>query len=154
MRGRKPKPTELKKLSGNPGKRKLPEHEPALPIEAPDMPAWLDDEAQAEWNRIIPLLQEMRILTKAYRAALAAYCETWSTYVRAAESVMETGGEIVRSPSGFPIQNPYASVRNTAKKQLMLIAAEFGLTASAKPRVKAEAPAKGAGLKLFAAKRA
>lgn len=154
MRGRKPKPTEAKKLAGNPGKRRLPENEPTLPIEAPDMPEWLDFEAQEEWNRIIPLLQEMRILTKAYRAALAAYCETWSTYVRACKDVEDSGGEIVRSPSGFPIQNPYASVRNTAKKQLMLIAAEFGLTASAKSRVKAESPSKGSGLKLFAAKRA
>ena len=41
-RGRKPKPTEQKRIEGNPGKRPLPDDEPQLPVEAPDPPEWLD----------------------------------------------------------------------------------------------------------------
>jgi hypothetical protein len=48
MRGRKPKPTFLKVLDGNPGKRPLNDQEPRPPQGIPDRPDWLDAEAQAE----------------------------------------------------------------------------------------------------------
>ena len=41
MAGRKPKPTAVKKLEGNPGKRKLNTKEPNPGKEMPDCPAWL-----------------------------------------------------------------------------------------------------------------
>ena len=41
MAGRKPKPTALKKLEGNPGKRKLNNKEPVPDKGMPDCPAWL-----------------------------------------------------------------------------------------------------------------
>lgn len=135
MRGRKPKPTEAKRLAGNPGKRKFPEDEPQLPVEAPDAPEWLDTEALAEWNRMAPQLLAAGTLAKAYRAPLASYCESWSRYVAAVAKVVETGGEVVKSPAGFPILNPYSSVRNRAQAQMQSLAAEFGLTPSSKTRV-------------------
>lgn len=41
MAGRKPKPTALKKLEGNPGKRKLNTKEPVPAKGMPDCPVWL-----------------------------------------------------------------------------------------------------------------
>ena len=41
MAGRKPKPTALKKLEGNPGKRKLNTKEPVPEKGMPDCPKWL-----------------------------------------------------------------------------------------------------------------
>ena len=41
MAGRKPKPTAVKKLEGNPGKRKLNTKEPNPGKGMPDCPAWL-----------------------------------------------------------------------------------------------------------------
>ena len=46
MAGRKPKPTAVKKLEGNPGKRKLNKKEPMLGKGMPDCPAWLLPEAK------------------------------------------------------------------------------------------------------------
>ena len=43
MAGRKPKPTAVKKLEGNPGKRKLNTKEPVPAKGMPDCPEWLDD---------------------------------------------------------------------------------------------------------------
>ena len=40
-RGRKPKPTGIKQLEGNPGKRKLNEREPKPEKKAPSCPKWL-----------------------------------------------------------------------------------------------------------------
>ena len=49
--GRKPKPTAVKILEGNPGKRKLNEHEPQPQRKAPPCPKWLEPEAKKEWRR-------------------------------------------------------------------------------------------------------
>ena len=55
MRGRKPKPTVLKLLDGNPGKRTINDREPARRQGIPEMPAGLERRsAKAEWNRIVP----------------------------------------------------------------------------------------------------
>ena len=46
QRGRKPKPTAVKVLEGNPGKRSLNTNEPKPVKKAPRCPAWLEDEAK------------------------------------------------------------------------------------------------------------
>jgi hypothetical protein len=45
-------PGLLKRIQGNPGKRKLNSHEPAF-SGFPRCPVWLTDVAKSEWNRII-----------------------------------------------------------------------------------------------------
>ena len=49
MAGRKPKPTSLKVLEGNPGKRQLNPNEPKPDASVPKCPAWLSKEAKREW---------------------------------------------------------------------------------------------------------
>lgn len=46
QRGRKPKPTAVKMLEGNPGKRSLNAGEPKPEKKAPRCPSWLEDEAK------------------------------------------------------------------------------------------------------------
>lgn len=61
MAGRKTKPTAVKKLEGNPGKRKLNKNEP---VPAKGMPAcsdWLMPEAKKEWKRLAELMNQMGI---------------------------------------------------------------------------------------------
>jgi phage terminase small subunit len=50
MPGPAPKPTALKLVQGNPGKRKLNKSEPKF-CGAPVCPAWITDVARAEWKR-------------------------------------------------------------------------------------------------------
>ena len=64
-RGRKPKPTALKLLEGNPGKRPLNGREPVPPRAALKCPAWLLPEAKKEWKRLAPALEAMGVLTMA-----------------------------------------------------------------------------------------
>ena len=52
QRGRKPKPTAIKILEGNPGKRQLNKYEPSPDKLAPECPDWLSEEAKAEWFRL------------------------------------------------------------------------------------------------------
>lgn len=63
--GRKPRPTAIKKLEGNLGKRKLNTKEPILAKGMPECPDWLLPEAKAEWERLCKKLSDMGVLTEA-----------------------------------------------------------------------------------------
>ena len=102
MRGRKPRPTVLKLMEGNPGKRPLNDREPTPPVEMPECPEFLDARARAEWDRTVPVLAKMGLLTAADRSALAAYCVAYSRWVQA-EAQVARFGTIVKSPEkGLP----------------------------------------------------
>ena len=64
MAGRKPKPTAVKKLEGNPGKRKLNSKEPVPAKGMPTCPDWLMPEAKKEWERLAELMNQMGVLTE------------------------------------------------------------------------------------------
>ncbi len=136
MRGRKPKPTLLKVLDGNPGKRPIDNSEPHPSEGVPDRPDWLDTEARAEWNRVTVELTDMGMLTLADRAALAAYCTAWSRWVEA-EAMVKKFGTIVKSPErGFPMKSPYLSIADQALETMRKLMVEFGLTPSSRSRIR------------------
>ena len=76
-RGRKPKPTAIKLLEGNPGRRPLNEHEPVPPKATIKCPAWLEPEAKKEWKRLAPALESMGVLTSVDISAFAGYCQAY-----------------------------------------------------------------------------
>ena len=86
MVGRRPKPTALKKLEGNPGKRKLNEREPKFEGRA-TCPKDLDPLAKKEWRRVCRQLEEKNLLTTVDRNSLAAYCICWFHAQKAEEDV-------------------------------------------------------------------
>ena len=96
MAGRRPKPTALKALQGNPGKRPLNRHEPQ-PGGLPKCPKHLDGQARKEWKRISRELIACGLLTEVDRAALAAYCVAWSRWIDAEANVRKFGG-VIKSP--------------------------------------------------------
>jgi len=81
MRGRKPKPAALSRLDGNPGHRALKEPpKPELDSRLGRPPQWLDKLAAQEWRRVAPALLGLQLLTVVDRAALEAYCQTYSRW--------------------------------------------------------------------------
>lgn len=158
MRGRKPKPTHLKVVTGNPGKRPLAADD-AEPIrEAPAPPSHLNAYAREEWHRVCAELIALRILTMLDTATLAAYCESFGMWRLAAEELNaleivagdRPGKQLLsRTRHGTYIQNPLVGIINKAKADMVRYAAEFGLTPSARARVSAGVappPNKFAGL--------
>lgn len=136
MAGRRPKPTAMKLLAGNPGHRPLNTNEPK-PSGTPTCPRHLDADAKKEWHRISAELIAMGMLTIVDRAALAGYCASWSRWIKA-EQQIEKYGMVVKSPkSGFPIQNPYVGISNTAMDSMRKFLVEFGMTPAARSRVNA-----------------
>jgi P27 family predicted phage terminase small subunit len=134
MRGRRPKPTRLKVLTGNPGKRPLNAAEPSPEIATPECPLELGPVAKREWDRLVGELAPLRILTNLDRAALAAYCGAYGMWAEATEAIQKYG-TMVKSPSGYPVQSPYVSIANRQAEIMMRIASEFGFTPASRSRI-------------------
>jgi P27 family predicted phage terminase small subunit len=82
------------------------------------------------------VLQDMGLLTRADRAALAAYCTAYSRWVTAERQVQRLG-TIVRSPlKNFPMKSPYLTVADQALETMRKFMIEFGLTPSSRSRIR------------------
>jgi P27 family predicted phage terminase small subunit len=138
MRGRKPNPTALKVLRGNPGRRPLNRNEPA-PARAVDLapPAELTGPAADEWRRIAPKLQRLGLLTEIDDRALAAYCLTWARYLEAETEIREHG-MVLKGRKGAPFLSPYVGIAARTMQQLKQWLTEFGMTPSSRTRVKTD----------------
>jgi P27 family predicted phage terminase small subunit len=137
-RGKKPLPSNVHQLHGNPGKRPLNDREPSPPIGRPRMPKDFDAVAQREWKRQAPVLRELGILTKIDHAMFEAYCQTYADWIKYTELAQKT--PLVKTPSGRIRISPYMELADRALKNLRAIATEFGLTPSSRSRIKAEPP--------------
>ena len=137
-RGTKPKPTRLKLLAGNPGRRPLNEREPQppLPPTLPKPPKHLSREGRAEWLRVGGMLLRTRVLTEADLTALSAYATVYGRWMQA-ELEIKRKGILVPAGKGSEIrvQNPMLPVANKAFQQMSQLLGEFGLTPSSRTRI-------------------
>ena len=136
-RGRKPTPTAIKELEGNPGKRPLNKSEPKSTRKAPACPKWLEPEAKKEWRRLAKQMEQLGILTEVDMAAFAGYCQAYARWKEAEEFITQHG-TIVKTPSGYWQQVPQVSIAQTYLKIMNRFAEQFGLTPSSRSRIIAE----------------
>lgn len=101
---------------------------PAFRRIAPNPPSWLSAEAKAEWRRVVPGLTRLDILKEEDRAVLAAYCETWATFVDAIRQQHREGLTIEAKQGTLP--HPAVGIARNAGRELRSFAAHFGLTPS------------------------
>jgi len=141
MKGRKPQPTRLKLLRGNPSKRKPRTGEPKPEGAKPDCPAHLEGDARQEWDRLSGELFALGLLTRLDAAPLAAYCVSFARWVEAEAGVKEMG-LVVKSPTGFPQKNPFLSIAEESLRQMRAFATEFGLSPSSRTRIQIPTPTK------------
>jgi P27 family predicted phage terminase small subunit len=134
MRGRKPTPTYLKLLNGNPGKRRLNPNEPKPRNRTPTCPSHLCPPAKAEWKRLAAQLTILQILTELDRGALAAYCQSYGRWVEAERKLHETP-MLIKLPSGYVQQNPWLTIANKQLELMHKYLTEFGLSPATRSRV-------------------
>lgn len=137
--GRKPLPTAVKVLNGNPGKERLPApgEEPeyaAVDVTIIEPPEYLGEYGRAEWLRIGPELAAMGLLTEADMPAFEAYCITYQTMVEARLDI-EARGLSVQGSRGL-VKNPAVTVLASSVSSIRALAAEFGLTPSSRARIR------------------
>ena len=142
MPGPNPKPTALKRIQGNPGKRKLNEYEPNY-VGTPGCPAWLNEAAKTEWNRIVTDLEALNMLRSVDSSALAAYCQSYSRW-SAAEQIIDKEGQTVKEPIvsnagkvvGHKIRrHPAVGIAKDALASMLRASALFGFDPSSRSRI-------------------
>lgn len=139
MRGRKPTPTKLKILNGNPGKRPILGGEPEPARGVPEVPAFLSEAAKAEWAYYAPQLDACGLLTLADRATFAALCASIAEYVRARKLLDACPELVVDEETGAPVVNRMRSALRTslyeAERSLRAWSSEYGLTPAVRARM-------------------
>ena len=135
MRGRKPIPSELKKLAGTFRTDRANPDEPTGEPSLPRCPAHLKGEARKTWKREGEALAAMRVLTAADRAALAMFCVTSARHIEAEGKILELGA-VVRSATGVAVVSPWVTISAKAIEQATRLAVELGMTPSARARVR------------------
>jgi P27 family predicted phage terminase small subunit len=144
MRGRKPQPTALKILRGNPGQGRLHAEPHAGPLD-PAYPPELEGDplARAEWHRITPALILVGQVTATDRAVLVAYCRAWSTW-RMLDAQAAAAPILDRRANGSSMANPTLVLAQQASALLLRHAEALGLTPSSRSRVHATPAPKAA----------
>jgi P27 family predicted phage terminase small subunit len=126
MRGRKPTPTRLKILLGNPGCRRIyPEPEPERLAECPEPPDCLGAYAAEEWRRVAPQLCALGLLTELDLPLLAVYAAAFERWRTAVELIEQTGAQ-------GGLREPLAAIRKAAAEQMVRLAGEFAMTPRAR----------------------
>ena len=140
-RGPKPAPTAIKIARGTArGKARA---EPQPPTDGIVMPPHLGPVAVARWGELLPLLQSVKVMTRADVEALARYCDTyeWWLATRAklrAEGdtypILNDGGQVK-----YIAQRPEVSIAHKLAQQLRQLEQDFGLNPSARTSLNVEA---------------
>ncbi|KPA99973.1 phage terminase small subunit P27 family [Ahrensia marina] len=99
---------------------------------SPPAPSWLSLEAKKEWKRVINLLVDRRILTRADLASLENYC-TAIGQVRDCEKHLQENGHVI-DVDGVMKRNPSVGIQSDAMTRARLLAAELGLTPVSRSR--------------------
>jgi P27 family predicted phage terminase small subunit len=97
-----------------------------------DAPPWLSEDARREWDRVMPILSERRILTVADLGSLENYCIAIGT-VRETERHLQQHGHVI-DVEGLFKRNPSVGIQSTSIQQARLLAAELGLTPVSRSR--------------------
>lgn len=134
QRGRKPKPSALRRLEGNPGKRPLNDREPKPPKKAPPCPKWLIPEAKKEWRRLAGKMEQLGILTEADMSIFASYCQAYARW-KEAEEIITSHGFISRTNSGFVQAIPHVAIAKEYARIMKSCAEQLGLTPAARSRL-------------------
>jgi phage terminase small subunit len=112
MPGRKRRPTRLKIVTGNPGRRPLPDSEPEPPEGNVERPAFLKYRAAEIWDERAQIFITMGTLTVADVDNFAAWCVLMAEFEQSQEKMQAS-----------------------MIAQMRMLAADFGMGASARAKL-------------------
>jgi len=122
--GRPSKPTELKALSGNPGKRPLNKHEPK-PKGGAAQPLIMTAAAKKIWPKVVNSMPP-GIFSAADSYILSAYCEAVAAHQLATKMLMETPPTVTGS-TGQTKVSPWIAEQRNAAGTIVQLGAKLGL---------------------------
>ncbi len=141
MAGRRPRPTHLKLVTGNPGKRATNKTEPKPKRAIPSCPDYLSSVSQVAWGRLSVVLDRMGVLTEADAAALERMVDCYADIIESRKLIAkdgrtyktydQNGNELIKA-------NPAVAQLRAADSQFKSYLVEFGLTPAARSKVHAD----------------
>lgn len=134
-RGRKPKPTHLKIVEANAGKRPLNDKEPKPSGNLYDPPDHFDDDQKASWAYAIETAP-YGLLKRLDRSILVVWVVAEVLHRKATEKLGDA--LLVKTPNGMPIQSPLISIINKQAAVMIKAASEMGFTPASRSRVQIE----------------
>ena len=143
MAGRRPKPTALKILAGNPGGRRLQKRELRPSPTVPEPPAHLSALALTAWRALAPRFHRLGLLTELDGLALEQLVENYAEILDLRADIAQGGRfQKVDTTSGDEMERlrPAAKQLADAERRFRAMLAEFGLTPSARTRVAVSLP--------------
>lgn len=146
MRGRRPKPTNLKVIQGNPGRRPLNPREPKPPAGAGEPPGHLSAAARQFWPGMAQRLEGMGVLTDADTYALERLAECYAEIIDLQRVIDEEGRTYQTTTYGkegdsntMHRQRPEVAMLSDADRRFKGYLVEFGLTPAARCKVQTSA---------------
>lgn len=140
MKGRKPTPSHLKLVKGNPGRRPMNAQEPKPSRSRPSAPAHMSDKARETWGYVSGLLDRMGILTDIDAVAVEVLCEAYADFLAARAMLKAFGSNYYTTinEAGSEMHRVHPAVADVkdADRRIRAWLAEFGMTPSARSRVK------------------
>lgn len=137
--GRPSKPTALKLIEGNRGKRAIngKEPEPDL-LQDLEPPPHLAAPVAEVWRQLAPQLRKAQILTALDVPALEITCEAVAQF-RLAMAKTEDGKVLTKNPeTGSVALSPWEIAKSMAAKRALAMLREFGATPSARSKMMVE----------------
>ena len=112
------------------------------------MPGHLGEVAAGKWQEILPLLQDVKVMTRADVEALARYCDTYEWWMSVRKVLREQGDTYPILNDGGQVkyiaQRPEVSIAHKLAQQLRQLEQDFGLNPSARTSLHVEAEEKPA----------
>lgn len=138
MPGPAPKPSHLKVVTGNPGKRPLNKLEPKVSPSIPDAPAGMGARALSVWSIVAPMLVKYGVLTELDGYALEQCCESYVHLCECREALRQRRALAYETVSeGGVMHRPYPEIRMVADadRRFRGWLSEFGMTPSSRSKV-------------------
>lgn len=136
MPGPPPFPKNITVLRGG---RRAPgtaptDKQPDLPVKIPLAPDGLSAAEIDTFTNMARRLAGMRVMSEVDVEALVIYSRNWVLATEAQQRVRESS-QIIKSPSGYPIKNPWCNIQRDAEDRCMRILEQFGCTPAGRTRV-------------------
>ena len=130
----KAKPTALKVIAGNPGKRALPKNEPQPVAVLKDAPDWFTDSQREYWDYALDSAPR-GLLGTMDREVLVIWVVAAALHREAVKSLADEDGMLHTTPNGLLQQSAHIPIINKQALIMLRAAGELGFTPSSRSRI-------------------
>lgn len=139
--GPKPKPTAIKDqqrpVRSTRAKSKIPPAAPVILVGGEKPPAWLKGEGLAEWNRLAPILVQVKLLSVADVGAFARYCRNFALWLKLRKEMDDEGATYESESNHGKLKraHPAFLIADRVERQLLASEDRFGLNPAERQRL-------------------